>query len=228
MTAGGFVEAGGWRRPDRLRAAVRLYVVVDPEQSAGRPPLTVAQAALLGGATAIQLRYPRGGARELCALGAAMAQLCASHGALFVVNDRLDVALACGAAGVHLGQEDLPCDRARAIGGPDLVIGVSAATPAEALHAETDGADYLGVGSVYGTASKPDAGEPIGCAGLAVVARATTLPVVGIGGIRAARVSDVRRAGAVGVAVISAVCSAADVRTATVELAASLDVGVEV
>ena len=138
------------------------------------------------------------------------------------MNDRLDVALACGAAGVHLGQEDLPARLARGIGGPDLVVGVSAATPAEARRAEGDGADYLGVGSVYRTDSKPDAGKPITCAGLARVVAATMLPAVGIGGMRADRVADVLAAGATGVAVISAVCSAGDIRLATAAMAEAL------
>ena len=222
VTRGGVLGPRGWREPGWLRSALRLYVVVDPEQSAGRAPMAVADAALEGGATAIQLRHRRATGRELCELGAALAARCASRGALFVVNDRVDVALACGADGVHLGQDDLPAARARAVGGAGLVIGVSAATPAEARRAERDAADYLGVGSVYGTDSKPDAGAPITCGGLAEVVRASTLPVVGIGGIRADRAAQVLEAGAVGVAVISAVCSAADIRAAAAELAAAL------
>jgi thiamine-phosphate pyrophosphorylase len=210
--------SGGWRDPARLRRALEVYVLTDPDLTAGRPLLDVVRAALAGGAGAVQLRDKRLPARDLCALGRALAALCAEHGALFVVNDRLDVALACGAAGVHLGQDDLPAAAARALAGPDFVVGVSASTPEEALEAARAGADYLGTGAVYATATKPDAGAPIGVRGLRRVVESVPLPVVAIGGITAANAAEAVAAGAAGVAVVSAVMAAPDPGAAVAEL----------
>lgn len=209
-----------WREPIRLRCALRIYVITDDGLSRGRSPSDVASAALAGGATAIQLRSKAVSAREMCAVGEALAALCSAHHALLVINDRLDVALACGAGGVHLGQDDVPCARARAIAGPGLVIGVSAATEAEARTAVRDGADYLGAGAVFATKTKPDAGAPIGIAGLRRVVSAVELPVVAIGGVGRHNAAAAMTAGAAGVAVVSAVVSAADVAAATSQIAA--------
>ncbi len=193
-----------------LATRLRLMVVTDRRSAGGRPVLDVAAAALSAGATAVQLRDKTLPTRELCRLGEAMVALCHDRGALCLVNDRLDVALACGADGVHLGPDDLPPARARAIAGAALVIGVSAGLPEEARRAAAEGADYLGTGSVFATASKPDAGEPIGPGGLGRVVLASALPVVAIGGIGPANAARAIAAGAVGVAVISAVMGAAD------------------
>jgi thiamine-phosphate pyrophosphorylase len=203
-----------WRHPARLRARLAVYVLVDG------PPQAVA--ALAGGATAIQLRAKHCSARELCSMGRRLADICAERAALFIVNDRLDVALACGAAGVHLGQDDLPAAEARRIAGPELIIGVSAATPAEAEAASRADADYLGTGSVYATASKADAGKPIGLKGLSRVTRTTALPVVAIGGITPDNAAAAIAAGAAGVAAISAVVGAPDVAAAAARLAAAV------
>ncbi len=193
-----------------LRERLALYVITDRGLARGRDEVEIARAALRGGATAIQLRGKDQDARRLCELGRALLLATRAAGALLFVNDRLDVAQAIGADGVHLGQEDLPCGEARRIAGPGLLIGVSAESPALAQAAERDGADYLGTGSVYATSSKADAGAPIGVAGLAKVVAATTLPVVAIGGITAAQAPACIAAGACGVAVISAVIGAED------------------
>ncbi len=140
-----------------------------------------------------------------------------------VVNDRVDVALAGGADGVHLGQDDLPAAAARALLGPDPLLGVSAATAEEAAAAERDGADYLGVGAIYATSTKADAGAPVGLARIGAVRRASALPIVAIGGITLDNAAATIRAGAAGVAVITAVTLADDMVAATRRLRDSVD-----
>lgn len=202
--------------------ALRLYVLTDRGLSRGRAEIETVAAALAGGATAIQLRAKDESGGRLFELALALRDLTRRSGALLFVNDRLDVALAAAADGVHLGQDDLPLAAARRLAPPPFLIGVSAATPDEARAAELGGADYLGVGSVFATSTKADAGAPIGPAGLAVVARGTCLPIVGIGGISPANAASVLAAGAAGVAVVSAVVAAQDVEAATRRLAAAL------
>lgn len=199
-----------------------LYVITDRSLARGRDEVAIVRAALRGGATAIQLRGKGQDARPLCELGRALLLETRTHGALLLVNDRLDVALAIGADGVHLGQDDLPCADARRIAGPGLIIGVSAESAELARKAERDGADYLGVGSVYATSSKADAGAPIGTEGLARVAESTPLPVVAIGGIGIANAAPCIDAGAQGVAVISAVIGTEDPEAAARALAAAI------
>jgi thiamine-phosphate diphosphorylase len=148
-------------------------------------------------------------------------------GALLWVNDRLDVALAAGVDGVHLGQDDLPVEAARRIVPAGFLVGISAETPELALAAERGGADYVGTGPVYETGSKADAGSAVGCARIARVAAAVHVPAVGIGGIAAANAGEVVRAGAAGVAVISAVMRAADPEAATRHLLRSIGRGGE-
>ena len=207
--------------PDRL-ARLGLYVI--PDAVIGRGTLVEqTTAALAGGAGAIQLRGKHLTTRALLEVGTAMRDLCRRHDALFIVNDRVDVALALEADGAHLGEDDLPLAVARRLLGPAAIIGASYATPELARAAEADGADYLGIGPVYATGSKADAGEAIGVAGLRAIVQATRLPVVGIGGIGLDNVTEVMAAGAVGVAVISAVVAAEDITAA----AAALRVRVE-
>lgn len=201
--------------PEELAERLALIVVTDPDCGAGRQMVAVVRAALQGGAPAIQLRMKDGSAREMAELGEVLREDTREAGALFFVNDRLDVALAVGADGVHLGTDDLPVAAARAIAPEGFLIGrsVDAATEVDAALAE--GADYLGVGPVYATGSKDDAGPVMGLDGLAGVVRAAgRLPVVGIGGIDIARAGDVAGAGAAGVAVIGAVMRAPDPRVA--------------
>lgn len=200
-----------------------LYVVLDPRLTAGRPPLDVVRAALAGGAAAVQWRDKDASTRELLLMARGLAALTCAAGALFIVNDRVDVALAAGADGVHLGPDDLPVEVARALLGPRALIGFSAGTPEEARAAEAAGADYLGTGAVYGTLSKGDAGAAIGLAGLAAVCAATRLPVVAIGGVGLRRAAPCVEAGAVGVAVITAVTAAPDVEGAARALRAEVD-----
>lgn len=184
----------------------------------GRTHLDIAQAALEGGATMVQLRDKELSSRGLLDLALAIRRLTRLHGATFIVNDRLDIALACEADGVHLGQDDLPIEMARGALGPETLIGASVKTPEEAQAAQGAGASYLGVGPVFPTESKADAGEAIGLAGLRAIAHATALPILAIGGLTCDNVADVIRAGAQGVAVIAAVAEAPDMSAATAAL----------
>ncbi|HET7228670.1 MAG TPA: thiamine phosphate synthase [Longimicrobium sp.] len=200
---------------DDFARRLSLIVITDPDCGPGRTIVNVVRAALQGGAPSIQLRGKDQPAREQVQLARALLAVTRPAGALLWVNDRLDVALAAGADGVHLGQDDLPLAAARRIVPPGFRIGISAETADLARAAEADGADYVGTGPVYATGSKADAGDAVGCERISEVARAVRIPVVGIGGISIGNAADVVRAGAAGVAVISAVMRAADPEAAT-------------
>jgi thiamine-phosphate pyrophosphorylase len=199
------------RRMDRnVAALIRLMLVTDDHLLAGCDPLEVCRSAVRGGVTSVQLRLKEASPREL--LGAARALI----GALSVpvlVNDRLDVAIAAGAAGVHLGPDDLPVRLARAAAPPGFLLGVSVGSVGEASNGA--GADYWGVGPWRVTATKADAGEALGAAGFErVAARSGGIPCVGIGNVRPDDVSEVIRAGGVGVAVASGILRHDDVTSA--------------
>lgn len=195
--------------------SLRLYVVTSSGLVPGRDHVDVALAAIDGGATAVQLRAPELGRAELLAVAEELAERSRDAGVLFVVNDRVDVAVAVD-AGAHVGQGDDP-KAARSLLGPGRPLGISVASVEQALAAQADGADYLGV-TVWATPTKPEA-EPRGIHGLRAVVDATSLPVVAIGGIDAGNAGEVIEAGASGVAVVSAVGAAADPVAATRELA---------
>ncbi|UCC68744.1 MAG: thiamine phosphate synthase [Armatimonadota bacterium] len=182
-----------------------------------RGHLEVARAALQGGVRMIQFRDKSLLDRELYEVAREMKRLAHESRAALIVNDRPDIALATGADGVHLGQEDVPIEAARRILGGEAVIGASVADPSQAREAEEQGASYVSVGSVFATTSKADAGEPIGIAPIIEIKRATRLPVIAIGGISLDNVVSVIRAGADGVAVISAVAEAEDMVVAASE-----------
>jgi len=202
---------------------LRLYVLLDPVHTRGRPLADVAARAIAGGATLLQVRAKRASTGELMSLTEDVLAVARPAGVPVLVNDRLDIALAAGADGVHVGADDLPVAAARAVLGPDGILGFSAATAADAVRGARDGADYLGAGDVFGTATKADAGAPIGLGGLAAVAAATALPVVAIGAVGPSNAADAIRAGARGVAVISAVAGAADVAAAARALRGIVD-----
>jgi thiamine-phosphate diphosphorylase len=199
---------------------LRVYVVTSGTFGAGRDHVALARAAISGGATAVQLRAPELDDVALLTIAAELAIACRDAGVLFIVNDRIDVALESVAAGAHVGQADDP-ERARRRLGTDRVLGVSVNNASEALAAERAGADYLGV-TVWSTPTKPEA-EPRGLDGLSEVVDATVLPVVGIGGIDAENTGLVLGAGAVGIAVISAVASADDPVGATRSLVGAVE-----
>ncbi|MCC7020652.1 MAG: thiamine phosphate synthase [Ardenticatenales bacterium] len=188
----------------------RLYVILDPALTRGRPVADIATAAIAGGATLLQVRAKGATTREHARLVDAVQSVANPHGVPVIVNDRADVAFVCGAAGVHLGPDDLPPAAARRLLGAGAIIGCSAGTPDEAVAAALGGADYVGTGDVFGTTSKGDADAPIGLAGLAAVAAASSIPVVAIGGVTAANTGQAIAAGAAGVAVIGAVGLAED------------------
>lgn len=197
----------GWPRYD-------LYVITDAVLSRGRSHLEIARAALEGGADAVQLRDKSSPAINLCRLVSEIQPLARKFGAAFLVNDRVDVALVARADGAHVGQDDLPAREARRLLARPALLGVSAGTREEARRAEREGADYVGVGPIFATGTKPDAGEPIGLETLAGIVRAVSIPVVAVGGITCENVAEVMAAGAAGAAVASAVAGAEDMAAA--------------
>ncbi|MCA1712904.1 MAG: thiamine phosphate synthase [Actinobacteria bacterium] len=198
----------------------RLHVLTDAR--AGRVPLEVVRAAVSAGAPVVQVRAKGGTDRELYAFATEVARLCAQHGSTCLVNDRPDVALAVGAAGVHLGEHDLPVDVVRRLIGPDAHVGGTAREPGAARALVEQGASYLGVGPAYGTTTKDGLPEPLGAAGIRAVAEAVAVPVLAIGGVTVETVPELLAAGAHGVAVVAAVSDAADPAEATRRLLAAL------
>ena len=195
-----------------------LYLVTDARLSRGRSHREVVSAAIRGGVTVVQYREKNASTRQMVAEALELREVCRAQHVLFIVNDRVDVALAVDADGVHVGQDDLPVALARRWVGPEKLVGASAENVEQALAAIADGADYLGVSPVFATATKSDAGEPMGLGGLGQIVSKSTLPVVGISGINATNAASVIRAGAAGVAVVSAIVSAEDVEHAAREL----------
>lgn len=195
--------------PVELREALRLIVITDAGLARPRSVEEVVEAALRGGARAIQLRDKRASAEDLWLQARALRALTRKWDALLFLNDRFDVALASQADGVHLGPDDLPLAAVRLAAPLGFLIGHSTDVPAEARRSAAEGADYIGCGAVFPTSSKADAGAEIGVEGLARVAEAVEIPVVGIGGITPARAGEIARGSrAAGVAVIGAVMAA--------------------
>lgn len=192
-----------------------LCVITRELDTRGRGHLEIARAALRGGATMLQLRDKRLATRPLLELATTLQSLCRAHGATFIVNDRVDIALACGADGVHLGEDDMPLSVARGLLGPEAILGASVDNPAAAREAAQRGADYLGVGPVFPTGSKSDAGAAIGLAPIGEITRATRLPLLAIGGLTCDNITSVIQAGASGIAVISTVAEAEDMEATT-------------
>ena len=187
-----------------------LYLVTDPRLVAARWLMSVVEAAVRGGATIVQLRDPDAHGRALVEQARALKALLSPLAIPLIINDRVDVAIAAGADGVHLGQDDMAPGDARALLGPGPILGLSVGSPAEHAASDLAGVDYLGVGPVKATGTKADAGAAIGPAGVAAVRALTRLPIVGIGGLDATTAGEVIRAGADGVAVVSAICAATD------------------
>jgi thiamine-phosphate pyrophosphorylase len=197
-----------------------LYLVADADYAAGRDLAGLVDAAVDGGVTVVQLRAKSLDKPAVIALAAGIARRLGPKGVPLIVNDHPDVAKACGAAGVHLGQEDMPVAFARRLLGPEATIGVSVNTADEARRAELEGADYVGAGPAYATSTKEMALAVLGPSGVGRIKRATGLPVVAIGGITAANAFEMAQAGTDGIAVISAVLGAPDARRAAEELLA--------
>lgn len=197
-----------------------IYLVTDDGCLQGRALIDCVREALKGGVTLVQYRAKTASSAEMYAEALQLKALCDSFNVPLIINDRLDIAIAVGAAGVHLGQDDLPCAAARKLLGEDYIIGVSAHNPAEAKTALQSGADYLGCGAVFGTATKADV-KKLGTDGLAAICKAKGLPVVGIGGVTADNYREVRAAGADGAAIVSGILAQPDI-SATVRAIAKV------
>ncbi len=208
-------------RHDNLSRLSGLCVIVDTAALKGRSEDEVAARAISGGAGVIQLRDKQYARARLLDTARRLKEICAERGVLFIINDHLDIALAVEADGLHLGQEDLPVTEARRLLSIDAIIGCSTTSVSQAVRAQADGADYVAVGSIYPTASK-EKFRLVGLATLERVRARVSLPLVAIGGINHTNVKEVVRAGATGVAVISAVLGADDVELATRRLVARM------
>jgi thiamine-phosphate pyrophosphorylase len=195
-----------------------LYVITDEEVAGNLSHAEIAQRAIAGGADVIQLRDKTCGCKELLLIGRVIREITRKTRTLFIVNDRLDVALACDADGVHLGQDDMGVGVARQIAPPGLILGVSVGTLEEAVRAERDGADYVAVSPLFPTTSKNDAGPGYGLKVLQEIRHNVSIPVIAVGGINRNNVNDVIAAGADGIAVISAVVGSPDIMKAAMEL----------
>ena len=193
-----------------LSATLRLYLVTDQQSLCGRSLTDVVLAAVQGGVTCVQLREKDLCARDFVALALAVKNLLAPMNVPLVINDRIDVALACGAQGVHLGQSDMPVAVARQLLPPEVFIGLSVENLGDVARAAGQPVDYLGISPIYATPTKIDTAPPWGLAGLRQVRALTALPLVAIGGIHLGNATEVLQAGADGLAVVSAICSAPD------------------
>ena len=184
-----------------------LHVITDTTLQSRFTHAELAKLAIRGGADTVQFRQKHGTTRELVAIAQQMQAVCTRHNVPLIVNDRADIALAVGATGAHFGQDDMPVSIGRRMLLPEAVIGASARTEEKILEAITEGADYIGFGPIYGTSSKPDAEEAKGLERLRRMCDIAACPVIAIGGISVETAGEVIRAGAHGIAVISAVCA---------------------
>lgn len=195
-----------------------VYVVTDSVIFPERGHVEISKASAAGGTGCIQLREKESSDEEFLEIARKMKEAISGSGAIFIINDRVDAALECGADGLHIGQDDLHIAFARAALGPDSIIGVSVSTVEEAIKAEADGASYIGAGPIFETSTKLDACPAIGLEALSAIKRAVNIPVVAIGGISLANIADVAAAGADSAAVVSAVVCAPDMAEAVKEL----------
>jgi len=210
-------------RQDKIKHIPGLYAIIDTEALKGRSHLEVASQIIRGGARTIQLRDKLLSKKELLPIAQQLKELCAEHNVLFIVNDYLDIALAADADGLHLGQNDLPVKAARKLLPMDKILGCSTTTVDQAVTAESEGADYIAVGSIYPTTSKATA-KVIGLEGLRQIRQAVTLPLVAIGGITQDNAAEVIAAGASSVAVISAILQAESPEEAARQIVARIEV----
>lgn len=191
-------------KPD-LRTALKLYLVTDPVLHRGRGVEATCEEALKAGVRFVQLRDKNASTRSLFDSALALRNLCNKYSSYFVVNDRIDVAMAVKADGVHLGQSDMPADIARSIMGSKAIIGVSVRTVKEAENAKADGADYIAANLVFSTETKKNIKEPLGLEMVSILSEASSLPMIAIGGINPENTALVINAGCSGVAVVTAV-----------------------
>lgn len=205
-----------------VRIDLSLYVITD-EEIAGMSHVEIAKKALAGGASVIQLRDKVRNDREMFLIAREMAKICHAYGAYLIVDDRVDVALASGADGVHLGPEDLPVFEVRKIAPENFIIGATVHSVEEALRAQEEGADYLGAGSVFPTKTKRREITLIGVDGLREIVSSVSVPVVAIGGIRIESLREIFGVGASGVAMCSYILSQSDIEEATRRVRGEID-----
>ncbi|ARM15410.1 MULTISPECIES: thiamine phosphate synthase [Rhizobium] len=199
-----------------------LYLVLDPDLCARIGMVETARLAVAGGATMVQLRDKQAGTARMIETGRALKQALGGTGARLIVNDDVEAAIAIGADGLHIGQEDMDARTARGMIGPDMILGLSVETEALAAAVDRDLVDYTGVGPVFETPTKADHKQPIGFDGLARLVQVSPVPSVAIGGLKAEHVAEVFAAGAKGLAVVSAVCGTPDPAAATRRIAAEI------
>ncbi|TBC90102.1 thiamine phosphate synthase (plasmid) [Rhizobium leguminosarum] len=199
-----------------------LYLVLDPDLCVGIGMVETARLAGAGGATIVQLRDKHAGTIGMIETGRALKQALDGTGALLIVNDDVEAAIGIGADGLHIGQEDMGARRARTLIGPDMILGLSVENEALAGAVDPDLIDYTGVGPVFATPTKADHKQPIGFDGLAKLVKASPVPSVAIGGLKADHVAQVFAAGAKGLAVVSAICGTPDPEAATRRIAAEI------
>ena len=201
------------------RFDLSLYLVLDPDLCAGIGMVETARLAVAGGATLVQLRDKHGGRASMVETGLALKEVLKGTGALLIVNDDVEAAVAIGADGLHIGQDDTGPAAARSMIGPDMILGLSVETEALATAIDPGIVDYAGIGPVFATPTKTDHKQPIGFDGLARLAKAAPLPTVAIGGLKSEHVASVFAAGADGLAVVSAICGTPDPKAATLRIA---------
>ena len=201
-----------------MKNALKLYLVTDRPLSLGRPLEEIVEGAVAGGVTMVQLREKEAPTGEFVALAKRLKAVLAPLGIPLIINDRVDVALAADADGVHIGQSDMPCEDARRLLGAEKIIGLSVENFEDLERANALDVDYVGISPVYGTPTKSDTAEPFGLEGLRRAVAMSAHPTVAIGGMNASTIAEVMQAGADGVAVVSAICSAPSPRKAAEEL----------
>lgn len=206
---------------DKLEDSMRLYAVTDRSWLCGRTLQSCVANALAGGVTCVQLREKQASQTEIEELARSLKPVCARAGVPFLINDEVEIAKRIGTDGVHVGQDDMSCVAARKLLGAQAIIGVSVQTLDEALKAQEEGADYLGVGALFGTPTKPEAVE-VSLATLASICAAVEIPVIGIGGINTHTLAALRGTGIDGIAVVSAIFAATDIRYAAQDLLSSV------
>ena len=191
-------------------SAYRLCLVTDRDLARGRPLVEVVSRAVMGGVTMVQLREKAATTRAFIEEARALKSVLAGKGVPLIVNDRVDIALAVGADGVHVGQHDMPVETVRSLVGPGMMVGLSITDEAQMDRADAEAADYLGIGPVHPQKTKPDASAPLGLGGFARLRRLTKKPVLAIGGVKVDDVPMLAEEGAAGVAVVSAIMAAED------------------
>lgn len=201
-----------------MKCDYRLYLVTDRDILKGRDLCEAVEEALRGGVTLVQLREKNASSAEFYQLARQLKTVTDKYRVPLLINDRLDIALAVDAAGVHIGQEDLPLEAVRRLLGPEKIVGYSVSNLTEARYGEEHGADYLGAGAVYATTTKDVTAAPLGAEGLKAIVEAVAIPVVGIGGINLGNIQEVKRSGAAGISLVSGILGSRDIRQTSEQL----------